>query len=220
MSMKNDIAYLGLNYRNEIIKLFLVNAISISLIASSIIFIKQIYLTIFLGLGTVMFNYLLLSSYSSKRHKLMEERKEEFIQLLTYFSIYISSGTNVYHAFECIIPYASEALGNDLKIFLENIDRDKSVTPYVDFAKTFNSSDIENVLNSIYQMVEDDNSNRLLRFESVFDELKRNQKKRYLDDKSKSLDLMNNFAIFGAGLVAIILTIGVVNVIGGMMNGL
>ena len=219
MSLKKDITFLGLDYKKELLKIFAINLILGGFLAFIIIFSKEIYIIAFGILTVVTFDYILLSSFSSKRKATMRNRKDEFIQLISYFSIYLSNDMNVYHAFECIIPFASEWMRDELKKLLSDIDKDKSIVPYIEFAKKFESSDIENVINAIYQINEDDNVSRLARFDLVFTNLKNINRKEQLDSKGKSLDLLNNLAIFGAGFIAILLTIGVTNIIGGMLNG-
>lgn len=219
-NLKQDIQYLGLDYKKEITKLILYNVILLVLVLSSFFFIKQVFINVFIVLGGITFDYVLITSYSSKRKSVLLERKNDLIKLISYFRIFINNNTSVYHAIESLIPYSSEWMANEISNLLKNIDIDKSVIPFVNFASIFKDKNIENVMTSIYQMIEMENNDRLSRFALIFQEIERNHKKELLSQKSQSLDLINNFPLFGAGLISIILTIGVMNIIGGMINGL
>ena len=64
-SLKERILALGLSYQREMIVLFLIVIITIGLAFLSFLFLKQIYVSIFIGLGGMLLAYFYLSRYSS-----------------------------------------------------------------------------------------------------------------------------------------------------------
>lgn len=219
--IKKDIEFIGLSYQKEMIKLVVINVLLILLDIVTYLFLDQLYITIGIGVGLILINYLYLSSYSSKKDKLIEEREDEFIQMITYFQIFISNNMNVYHAFESLIHYSSPWMANEIEYMLNEIDNDKSVKPFVNFAHKFKSTIIENIMLSIYQMVEEGESlKRLSQFTLLFDDFSKTHKKEKLDLKVKSLETINMFPLIGSGFIAVILTFGVMSIIGELINGI
>ena len=218
--LKSNIIYLGLDYKKEILKIVLYNLLIVTIIALSFIFIKQIFIQIFIVLGGVIIDYVVLTSYSSKRKTLLAERNNELIKLISYFKIFIANNNNVYHSLECLIPFSNEWMKGEIQNLLKDMDVDKSILPFKRFASSFESKHIDNVMTSIYQMIEEENNMRLERFSRIFSEIEKEHRQVTIEQRTHSLDLMNNFPLFGAGFISIILTIGVMNIIGGMINGL
>mgnify|MGYP003297993930 FL=1 len=108
-----------------------------------------------------------------------------------------------------------EAIGNLLK----NIDEDKSVQPFVDFARLFNNTIIENVMISIYQMIDEgENVHSVSQFSLLFNEFAKNNEENAFDKKVKSLESLNTFPLIGAAAITIILTFGIFSIIGDLIN--
>ena len=216
---KSTLEFLGLNYKKELIKIVGINFGLIGLIIASYFLLDQIYIFIVLIIGCVLINYILLTSYSSKMSRVMKDREDEFVSIISYFQIFIENHTNVYHAFECLIPYTSDWMANEISNLLKDIDRDKTVKPYIDFARLFDLPVIENVMLSIYQMVDEgENVERLSQFSLIFDDFSKAHHKTLLESKQKSLDSLNNYPMIGAGLITVVLTFSVMSIIGEMVN--
>ncbi len=217
--LKENMEFLSLDIKKEILKIVGINVGLIALMVCSYIFLDQIYVFIFICVAAVVVDYILLTSYSSRKERVLKERENEFVSIISYFEIFISNNTNVYHAFECLIPYSSTWMANEITNLLHEIDYDKSVKPFINFAHLFNSTSIENIMLSIYQMIDEGESNtRLNQFVLTFEEFSRTHKLDLLDSKQKSLDSINNFPLIGAGLIAIVLTFSVISVIGELIN--
>ena len=160
-------------------------------------------------------DYLFLSSYSSKKETLLREREDEFVSIISYFKIFISNKSNVYHSLESLVPYSSIWMESQLKNLLSDIDNDKSVKPFITFAKQFESPTIENVMVSIYQMIDEgENINRLTQFSFTFEQFSREHKEQLIESKQKSLDSINIFPLVGAGGMTMILMFSIITIIG------
>ena len=218
-TLRDNVEYLGLDYKKEMAKNLAIVGVAIILTVLSFIFVNQIYISIFVAFGTLFLTYVLFSSYSSKRVKMLKKHVNEFVSVISYFETFISNNYNVYHSLESIIPFASPWMANELNNLIQDIDRDKSIKPFVDFARVFESSTVENVMISIYQMVDEgENNQRLTSFTHTFEELSKINKEELIESYTKSLESMNLYPLLGAGLIAVMLTYGIVTVIGEMVS--
>ena len=93
-SLKERIAALGLSYQKEMLILFAIVFLSIGLAFLSFLLLKQIYVSIFIGLAGVISIYFYLSRYSSIERQQEKEHIDELISLLSYFEIFIASCKN------------------------------------------------------------------------------------------------------------------------------
>ena len=135
------------------------------------------------------------------------------------FKIFISNNTNFYNLLEALIPYCSYWMKEEVEKLLRNIDEDKSVQPFVDFGKIFNNSIIENVMISIYQMIDEgENIHSLSQFSLLFNEFSKSNDEETYEKKVKSLDSMYTFPLIGAGIITIVLTFGLFSIIGDLIN--
>jgi uncharacterized protein YbaP (TraB family) len=72
---------------------------------------------------------------------------------------------------------------------------------------------------SIYQMVDQgENSEQLLQFNVIYDELAKNRNKEMIEQKDKSLSSMSTFPLIGAGLITVSLTISILSILGDLIN--
>ena len=217
--LKNNIEYLGLSFKKEILKIILINIFIVGLTIGSYFIFDQPFVFIVVAIIGLFLDYFLISSYSSKRQYLLRIREDEFVAIISYFKIFISNGNNVYHSLECLIPYSSLWMGDTIQNLLNDIDMDKSVRPFIKFASNFNSVTIENVMISIFQMVEEgEGDNRLNQFTFTFEQYSKEHMNQLIDSKQKSLDTMNMFPLVGAGVMTMILMLSILTVIGDLSN--
>ena len=218
-NFKNLCIFLNLDYKKEMTKIVVILIASILISSLLVIFNKMVAINIIFLIAVVVINYLYISRYSSYKQSLLKERENEFISIISYFKIFITNNFNVYSSFESLLPYCSnwmkEAIGNLLK----NIDEDKSVQPFVDFARLFNNTIIENVMISIYQMIDEgENVHSVSQFSLLFNEFAKNNEENAFDKKVKSLESLNTFPLIGAAAITIILTFGIFSIIGDLIN--
>ena len=102
---------------------------------------------------------------------------------------------------------------------LREIDDDKSVQPFINFANNFKQLSSHSLMLSIYQMVDQgEDSSQLKQFNVIFDELAKNRNREMMEEKEKSLANMSTFPLIGAGLITITLTISILSILGDLMN--
>lgn len=207
---------------NKVKEYVLIAVINIVIIASAIvltIFLKQIMIA-FVGLiALVISNYLIINSYIEKKKAILDEREHEFIAIISYFQFFITNSYNVYQAFQSLIAYASPWMEEQIQSLIIEIDNDKSVKPFINFANKFKNNVASNVMMSIYQMVDEgENGLHMYQFRNLFQELSKSQQMDLIDAKERSMGSISSFPLLGAGAITVLLTFGIISVMGDMIN--
>ena len=217
--LKDTIEFVGLSYKKEILKIVLISLALLLCAALMLYFLKNIIYTIMILIALVVVDYMLLTRYNDKKKMLIKARENELITLITYFEVYIRNKNNVYQSFNLLIPYCSSWMKDKIETLLKEIDSDKSVQPFVNFANNFEQLSSHSLLLSIYQMVDQgESSEQLAQFDVIFDEIARNRHKEMKEQKEKSLSNMSTFPLIGAGVITVVLTISIISVLGDLMN--
>ena len=127
----------------------------------------------------------------------------------------------MYSSLKEISSFANQSLKGKLEKLLKDIDEDKTVVPFVNFAHHFEELIVEEMMISIYQMIDDGSeSNYLIQFELIFDKFSELLHSKQLNNKDKSLANLTMTSLVGSAYLIIMITIGVVTLIGEMLNGL
>ena len=217
--LKSQIEYCGLNYVSEIRKLIILNVVSGLTALIFLLLIKQTSLTISICLLVLVINYLIISNYSSKVKLLDEERENEFVTIISYFEIFISNGNNVYQAFSKTIPYCSDWMKDIMSNLLKDIDGDKTIQPFINFANNFKLKIVTNIMLSIYTMVDQGESfEQINQFQLLFEQLQKSKRIENLEKKQRSLSILASLPLVGAAGMTVTLTISVISIIGDLIN--
>ena len=217
--LKNTIDFVGLSYKKETTKIILINSLFIISGVISYLFLRNLILIIIIFVLLGVLDFFLLTHYDDMKRAILRNRENELIAIISYFEVYIQNNSNVYQSFLKLIPYCSDWMKERIEILLAEIDGDKSVQPFINFANSFQSLSIHSLMLSIYQMVDQgENSEQLLQFSIVFDELAKNRNKEIIEQKEKSLSNMSIFPLIGAGLITITLTISILSILGDLVN--
>ena len=217
--LKDTIEFIGLSYKKELTKLALINIVLLFGALMLYIFTKSLIVPIVVASGDLVVTYFLLSRYNDKKKTLLKNRDDELISLISYFDVYIRNNNNVYQSFNLLIPYCSNWMKEKIEGLLAEIDKDKSVQPFVNFANCFTSISIHSLMLSIYQMVDQgESSEQLTHFNLIFDEISKNRNDEMIEQKKKSLSNMSTFPLAGAGLITISLTISILTILGDLVN--
>ena len=217
-SFRQTIEFVGLSYKKELIKVVLINLISLIGGAVAFLFTKNIVVPIVAAIVLGLMDFFLLTRYGDKKRAILKNRENELIAIISYFEVYIQNNNNVYQSFNQLIPYCSDWMKEKIEELLKQIDEDKTVQPFIDFAHNFQSLSIHSLMLSVYQMVDQgENSEQLIQFNVIFDELAKNRSKEIIDNKEKSLANMSTFPLVGAGLITITLTISILSILGDLI---
>lgn len=149
---REQIEKMGYSYRKEVLKIVLSNVALIISFALINYFLRELLIIVFSVLAILFINYYLFSFYSSKKAQLEKAYSEELISLLSYFQTFINNNNTVYQSFQKLGDFASPWMKEKILLFLANIDGDKSVKPFMDFALNFTNNIIKNLMLSIYQL--------------------------------------------------------------------
>ena len=219
--LKTKIELAGLSFKKELTTFLILNLSIIALGVLIFLFFRNpIYLGFVLFI-LVMLDYFFLSRYSGILKIQNDQLINEFISLLPFFKTYLKNDYSIYQALKELIAFSSDTLQERLKKLIESIDEDKSITPFISYAKTFNSSNIEQLMISIYQMIDEGNdSPYLIQFESIFTKLRNDMYQSILEKRNKDLSNMTIFPLVGSALLIVMISFGVMEVIGGMISGL
>lgn len=214
------IEILKLNAKKELLKLVLINLFFIILVILITLFYKNIIFLSLILIGAVIFNYLFVSRYSKMIKDKKIKKDESFIELFSYLKIYLYNGETVYQALNQVIVFSNDEIKDDLKNLIDQIDDDKTIKPYMDFASKFNDKSIEEVMISIYEITNCGNNELYLnQFNKVFEELHSRIENDKQYKKIKFLENLNIFSIVGSGMIMVILSFCVISLLGGMING-
>ena len=219
--LKERMSALHISFNKEIVRFVIISvAITIAFLVA-ILLSKIYYLAIVYLMLMLIFSYFYFSRYKSMEKKQKNDDLIEFVNLFTFFRIYLKNGFGVYSSLKEISSFANQSLKGKLEKLLKDIDEDKTVVPFVNFAHHFEELIVEEMMISIYQMIDDGSeSNYLIQFELIFDKFSELLHSKQLNNKDKSLANLTMTSLVGSAYLIIMITIGVVTLIGEMLNGL
>ena len=217
--LKEVIEFVGLSYKKEMLKILIINFVMLIGMVLVLLLLKNLILMVIVFIGTLLLDFFLLTRYSDKKRAILKNRENELIAIISYFEVYIQNNNNVYQSFNQLIPYCSDWMKERIETLLKEIDEDKTVQPFINFAKNFQQLSTHSLMLSIYQMVDQgENSEQLLQFNVIYDELAKNRNKEMIEQKEKSLSSMSTFPLIGAGLITVSLTISILSILGELIN--
>lgn len=213
------LAFIGKNKNKEYLKIVIINIVSIALLVALTILLKQI-MAVFIGIIVILVvNYLIFDSYLARKKEILNERENEFITMISYIQFFLSNSYNIYQSFQAVSAYASPWMEEQLQSLILEIDHDKSVKPFLNFANKFQTHSTNNIMLSLYQMVDEgENSLHMMQFNNLFLQLSRNQQKQLIDNKDRSMSSLSSLPLIGAGAITILLTFGIISIMGEMVS--
>ena len=218
-SFKERVSAVGLSYVKEVSILIILIIIFLGGAFAIYYFLKELYFALIFLVAGVVVIYFYLSRYQSLEKQQEKDHVNELISLLNYFELFISNKNNVYISFKLLLPYSSTFMDEAISSLLNQIDTDKSVGPFINFASKFNSRIVDSLMLSIYQMVDTgENDNQFSEFELLFTNVRERYQDELVENKRKSLESMNVFPLFGAGLITICLSMSLIQIIGDYIN--
>lgn len=213
--LKEKINFLNKNYKTEITRLLIIDFLICVSFIFLIIYSKNLLILVYFFGILVVFNFFYLTRYQRIINKNNANLINDFINTFSYFRIYISNNMNVYNAFKEVSKYSSPFIKTKLLILLDEIDEDKSLKPYMNFAKNFNNKKVEEVMIAIYEMVNEGNSeNYLNQFTSVFTSFKARVEKTNQEKRFSKFNLINAMSMGGMMLIMILIMLSIVNMVG------
>ncbi len=192
----------------------LILPIAVFLLTQNIIYLICIC---FISLAIVMFFF--------RRYDYLLERRRvnlelEFIEVFSYLRIYLSNSESVYRSLVQSSEYTSQQMKNEINTFVKKIDEDKTIKPFIEFSNLFKNKLIEEVMISLYQMIDGGFTNNYLnQFITLFDNFKNRYLNEDLHKRIKKMDLFNSLSLLGGAYIMLLILLLIVNAIGGLING-
>lgn len=219
--LKEKIILAGLNPKKELLVFLSVNVFLLLVSVALFLILKDLIYSAF-ALGFIfIFSIVFLTRYSKRIASRNSENLQDFATLFGYFRIYIHNGYSVYSALKELLNFANPDLEKGLSVLIEEIDEDKSVQPFIKFSKQFNEIIIEELMISIYQLIDDgESSDYLVQFELIFDKFSEILYEKYLKSKDSKLATLSSAPLIGSCFLIVVLTIGIISIIGGLINGI
>ena len=213
---------LRLNYKKERAILIQMLLFLLPLVGAGLIFYFYRLPSAFV-LG--VFGFLLIIGYrqiiNNKFSKLEIRQEEEFIGAINNLRVYLSNGVNVYSAFQSLRAYLKPWFKSKVEVLLTRIDEDKTIAPYIELANNFSNPLVEEMMIAIYQLNESGNGiSELWQFNYLF---LRYQTNLIFNKNQKTLRYFEKLALLpllASGLLVIGIAIGIMGVIGEVINGI
>jgi len=121
----------------------------------------------------------------------------------------------VYSSLNKTIDFANRKIKPLINGLLAEIDQDKSINPYLHFSNNFNNKLVEEIMISIFEMVENgSNFSYINQFTTMFENFKLRNNKANEEKRISIFDRYITTSLIGSGLIMIILVFGIVNLIG------
>lgn len=217
--IKERIIDLGLSVKKELTVVFSFSFFFLIAGALGYYFTQSM---MYLGAGvglSIIFIVFYFSRYSKFEEQQADQAKSDFVSLFTFFKIYLHNGYSVYTALKEIQTFADKQLSTYLSDLIHEIDEDKTITPFIHFGRKFNDLIIEEMMISIYQMIDDgSNPSHLSQFDSIFQKISDLAYEKAMNKKRQGLASMATFPLIGSGVLIIMVTFGIITVMEDMVN--
>ena len=217
-NLKQTIEFVGLSYKKEIFKVVFINLFLLVGGLLMYLLLDNLIYPIILFIGLCFLDFFLLTRYNDKKQNILKNRENELVAIISYFEVYIQNNNNVYQSFAQLIPYCSDWMKEKIDTLLSEIDNDKTVQPFINFANNFQQLSSRSLMLSIYQMIDQgENSEQLIQFNVIFEELSRNRNRELVSQQDRALSNMSTFPLVGAGLITVTLTISILTILGDLI---
>lgn len=174
------------------------------------------------GISIFLFGefFLYLQQEKTKEH-LIATKQKQFIDAYRLIKVLLMQPTSPYQALQIIIPFIHPSLAQDIHTLLLSIDQDKSIFPYLQFANTFRSLMIEQLMFALYQLEnQGGGSQQLQQFQYLFDQADQQHYQGQLLQFHEQMQNANGYVMAATGLIAFSLLVGVIQLIAGMIYGI
>jgi len=213
--LKNRIERLGFSYRKEVgVYLTLIIIVLFLGVCGFAFLKKEIYLLLgLMVMGVVTILY--YQRYVLKEIEIKKHRINDFINYFSFLRIYILNGESVYTAITKTLDFADESLKPYVEDLISQINEDKSINPYMKFAKNFDNKLVDEIMISVYEMVDNgSNLSYINQFTTLFENFKLRINKENEDKRIESFGRYVSTSLLGSGMIMIILVFGIVNLVG------
>ena len=156
------------------------------------------------------------SAENTKENKLIQDKEYEFANLLSYLLVFLDNNFNVYQSLQLSLNYCKECLVKDVETLISEIDLDKSIIPYQNFASKFKSNIIYQIVMMIYQLdINGYDAKYLANFPSLINSLKQARIDSIIQSRKMNMSFMTIFPIIALLGVVFTLVFYILSMVGG-----
>lgn len=211
---------LNLDPKKEFLKLVIGNLLIVVISILLIVYLKSLFYLAVLVLGVILFTYCFFYRYDQIEENKRRKLEIEFVEVFSYLRIYLVNKETVYTALKKANEYTSKEMNKLINNFLIKIDEDKSILPFLEFGRYFKNKTIEEVMISLYQMIDGGyTDNYLNQFILIFENLRKRTNEENSHHRLKKLQNLNLLSLVGSGYLMMVMLIVIVSIIGELTNG-
>lgn len=219
-NLRQKIESLSLNFAKEMSILAVVNVLLIAALIAMFFINLSILVIIGIAITIVAFNLFYLNRYNTMILNKEKKLDNEFIEIFSYLRIYLYNEETVYSALKNINEFASPKMKDRIEQLLSDIDEDKTVQPFITFARLFQNKVIEEVMIALYEMINSGNKDIYLnQFIKVFEDFKTRSENENEEKRYRKFDTLNMLSVVGSGYIMVILALCIVTLLGEATNG-
>ncbi len=150
--------------------------------------------------------------FKNKKKDSKAKLRLQFITFLSYFDAYLSVDGNVYQA----IKSCYEKLDGEIKSLVGNLinemDEDKGIDPFINFANVFDEENISQIVTMIYQYGQVGNGkDKISEMLPLLERLKNIAINEYVEKEKGTLNLILAMPLLGVTVVSLAFSLGILN---------
>lgn len=219
--LKEEILSLNLNPTTEYIKIGIIEVL-ILLVGIITYFLTKYLIAIIISVSLIPIAFVaFIYRYQIYKEDKRKRLASEFLEVFSYIRIYLVNKENVYTAIRKAGEYSSKEMSKEINEFLQEVDKDKSIVPFLDFGKKFQSKAIEEVMISLYQMIDGGFTESYLnQFVNIFENLRNRINNEVMTKRYKNIDSLNQMSLVGSGYLMFVILLVIITLLGDLTNGL
>lgn len=154
----------------------------------------------------------------TQARKIQLLKQQEFVNFVSYITIFLENKFNVYQATKICTPYLDKYLQKDVTKFIEEIDNDKTIFPYINIAEKIGTSLIMQMMVMLYQInVSGYDAKYLHKFPYLIDKAYDRLTKEKIQYKKNEMGLYAMVPIVSLLIMVFIMVFQIIGMVGGVV---
>ncbi len=139
-----------------------------------------------------------------------------FINVFTHFRVALDSDANVFNALSASLDLTSGRMHEELVRLISAINKDHSVTPFINFAKKYNHRFVTHIMINIYMLINHGlDPKRLWQFNYLFETLLKEYNDAEISQHQNSYDRFDLSLFLGSGIMMFTIMGSILSLLGG-----
>lgn len=150
--------------------------------------------------------------------KLKLQKQQEFVNFVAYITIFLENKFNVYQSLKICIPYLDKSLQKDIETFVQQIDVDKTIIPYINIAENIGTSLIMQMMVMLYQInINGFDAKYLHKFPYLIDKAYDLLTKEKIQHKKNEMGIYAMVPIISLLIMVFIMVFQIIGMVGGVV---